>query len=124
MSGLFPQTEEAPELPSINAQLDYLVKEVWRIRQAQAEERAAREFLSYTVADLARLQGCSASLLRNNPWKMPNYGRSDIGRSPAKWLYRTCSDWYSVPEDERRRKWEMMGSRERRKAQGRLFEDE
>ncbi|GHV09433.1 hypothetical protein FACS189485_22020 [Spirochaetia bacterium] len=73
----------------------------------------------YTVKDIAKLQGYSAGNMYQCPWRLPNFGRPDIGDKPGKWLYRTVMDWLKIPEDERREKWDFMNSDERRKAMGR-----
>jgi hypothetical protein len=86
-------------------------------RLARLEELTSMR--TFTVEDLATMQGCADSTLRGNPWKLPNYGRPDIGGHPRRWLAETVRTWYSRPEDERRREWDRMTSKERLQALGR-----
>lgn len=86
-------------------------------RLARLEELTSMR--TFTVEDLATMQGCADSTLRGNPWKLPNFGRPDIGGHPRRWLAETVRSWYSRPEDERRREWDRMTSKERLQALGR-----
>ena len=98
--------------------LGYLIEMVEGIKKDIVELTARIDLKTYTLKEIAVSQGCSVSTLRNKPWKMPNYGRPDIGQHPGRWLYTTITNWYSVPEDERQFKWESMTSKERQRALG------
>jgi hypothetical protein len=98
--------------------LGYLIEMVEGIKKDIVELTSRIDLKTYTLKEIAVSQGCSVSNLRNKPWKMPNYGRPDVGQHPGRWFYLTIMNWYSAPEDERRFKWESMTSRERQKALG------
>ena len=102
------------EYKGIEESLKYLVSEIGNIEKELIEIRTKIDLKTYSLRDIAEGLGCSLYTLRSHPWKIPNYGRPDACISPAKWFYDTVRDWYSVPEDERRFKWESMTSRERR----------
>jgi hypothetical protein len=104
----------------IEDSIAYLVDAVKEIKEELIDLKTRADLKAYTLKDLATGLGYSVQTLRNNPWKIPNYGRPDEGCNPGKWFYNTIKRWYAVPEEERRRKWESMSSRERREAQGRL----
>jgi hypothetical protein len=118
MSDLYPPSEP-PDYPGIEEALRTVYRGVWEIRQELASLKAATSFLTYTVEDIARSLNCSEWTLRKNIWQLPNYGRADIGIHPRRWFHDTVTAWFHIPEDERRRKWEMMTSAERRQAMGR-----
>jgi hypothetical protein len=112
--------EGKPEYNGIENALRYLLSEVYELRRELAETRQAVSLRTYTTPELARLLGVSAHGLSRAPWKLPNYGKPDIGERPGKWLHTTVTMWYAVPEAERRDKWERMSSAERRRTLGRI----
>jgi hypothetical protein len=71
----------------------------------------------FSVKDLADRFKISTATLYTNPWRLPNFGNPDV-TAPNRWWGRTCDAWYSEPEADRRRRWEEMGSEERRRAMG------
>jgi hypothetical protein len=71
----------------------------------------------YSVKDLANRFKISTAALYTNPWRLPNFGNPDV-TGPNRWWRRTCDAWYSEPEADRKRRWEAMGSTERRRAIG------
>jgi hypothetical protein len=71
----------------------------------------------FSVKDLAGRFSVSLSSLYNSPWRLPNFGKADVG-GPNRWWGRTCDAWYSEPEADRKRRWEAMGNDERRRAMG------
>lgn len=71
-----------------------------------------------TVSEIAQKLDVSIATLNRKPWNLPNYGRSNVGEQTRRWLVKTVSDWFSIPEDERRRKWEEMSSSEKRRMLG------
>jgi hypothetical protein len=71
----------------------------------------------FSVKDLADRFSVSLSSLYNSPWRLPNFGKADV-TGPNRWWGRTCDTWYSEPEADRKRRWEAMGSAERRRAMG------
>ena len=103
----------------IEDSLKYLVETVSEIKKELADVKSKVELRTYTLKEIAKGLGYStAQSLRNKPWKMPNFGKPDEGSHPGRWLYKTIVEWYAVPEDERRMKWESMTPRERRQAIG------
>jgi hypothetical protein len=71
----------------------------------------------YSIKDLAELLGMSGSAIRQAPWRRPNFGKPDV-EGPARWWGRTVMAWYREPEADRRRRWDMMGMVDRRRAMG------
>ncbi len=63
-----------------------------------------------TTKELASRWRCSISTLNRDPWKLPNFGRADKGRSPKMWAVSTVDAWEAVPEEEHRRSWELMSA--------------
>jgi hypothetical protein len=114
---IFPD-RQPPEYTGIEDMLKYLARTVWEIREEQAADRSIRDLKTYTLKDLTDAFHSKPGFFKNRPWLIPNYGRPDVGMRPARWFYKTVMDWYNIPEQERREKWEMMGSYERRKAMG------
>jgi hypothetical protein len=112
-----------PEYPGLEKGVATLLADMGELKQLVAEAMMAASLRTFTAKELAQRFGVSYQHLRNNPWTLPNYGRPDIGRNPGQWLFRTALDWYAIPEDERRRRWEAMSSRERRVAMGIVGDD-
>ena len=98
--------------------LKYLIEMVESIKKELVELNTKADLRTYTLKEIAKGFGYSVQTLYNKPWKVPNYGKSDEGASPSKWLYSTIVNWYAIPEDERRFKWESMSAKERRIAMG------
>jgi hypothetical protein len=115
--------EEPPEYPGFEKALPIILRELWEMKRLLAETQMVATLKTYTAAELAALLGVSYMHLRHNPWTLPNYGRPDIGLKPGKWLFTTVMEWYAIPEDERRRRWEAMSSTERRVALGSVEDD-
>ncbi len=70
----------------------------------------------WTVADIATWTGMSETQLRDTaqPWRLPNYGRPDLGEGVRRWKAETVRAWYAIPERERRKAWEGMPAAARR----------
>ena len=95
--------------------LKYLIEMVEGIKKDLVDLKTKADLRSYTLREIASGLGYSVYTLRSKPWKMPHYGRPDEGIHPGKWFYNTIVNWYAIPEEERRGKWESMSSLERRK---------
>ena len=115
--------EDPPEYPGFEKAMPEILRELWKMKRLLVETQMAATLKTYTAADLAKCFGVSYMHLRHNPWTLPNYGRPDIGAKPGKWLFTTVLEWYEIPEDERKRRWEAMRSTERRVAMGSIAED-
>jgi hypothetical protein len=109
---------EPPEYPGFEKAIPEILRELWEMKRLLAETQMTATLKTYSAAELAMCFGVSYMHLRHNPWTLPNYGRPDIGLKPGKWLFTTVLEWYAIPEDERKRRWETMGSHERRVAVG------
>ena len=116
-------SEEPPEYPGFEKAMPAILRELWEMKRLIVETRMTATLKTYSAAELAECFGVSYMHLRHNPWTLPNYGRPDIGIKPGKWLFSTVMEWYAIPEDERRRRWEAMSSTERRVATGALAGD-
>jgi hypothetical protein len=115
--------EEPPEYPGFEKAVSVIYSDLWEMKRLLVEMRMAESLKTYTAAELAACFGVSYQHLRHNPWTLPNYGRPDIGLKPGKWLFATVLEWYAIPEDERKRRWEAMSSLERRIATGSVADD-
>ena len=93
--------------------LKYLIETVEGIKKDIADIKTRIDLRAYTLKEIAEGFGYSVQSLRNKPWKIPNYGKPDVSMYPGKWFYNTIANWYAIPEDERRFKWESMSSSER-----------
>jgi hypothetical protein len=102
----------------IEDSLNFLVETITEIKKEIIDLKTKTDLRAYTLKEIANGIGYSVQTLRNSPWKIPNYGKSDVGISPGRWFYLTIRTWYDIPEDERRIKWESMTSIERRKITG------
>lgn len=71
----------------------------------------------YSIKDLAERFGICTAALYKCPWRLPNFGNPDV-TAPNRWWGKTIDKWYSEPEASRKRRWEGMGSEERRRAMG------
>lgn len=100
--------------------LEYLIEQQERIAAELAEFTSTYALRTVTIDELAEMHGCTAQTMRNCPWKLPRYGRADIGQAPRRWLMSTVRSWYARPEDERRAEWDAMSARERRAVLGRV----
>jgi hypothetical protein len=109
---------EPPEYPGFEKAIPAILRELWEVKQLLAETQMTATLKTYSAAEIAQCFGVSYLHLRHNPWTLPNYGRPDIGMKPGRWLFTTVMEWYEIPEDERRRRWEGMSSQERRVAMG------
>ena len=107
------------EYKGIEESLKYLVETVSRMEKDIIDLKSQVELRVFTLKEIAAWLGFkSEQSLLNKPWMKPNFGRPDVGYHPRRWFYNTVINWYRVPEEERRRNWETMSSRERRKALG------
>ena len=104
------------EYMGIEESLKYLVNSVVEIKNEILELNMKISLKAFTLKEIAAGFGYKPQTLRCNPWKIPNYGKPDEGKNPGKWFYSTIKNWYAIPEDERRKKWEEMSSQERRNA--------
>jgi DNA-binding CsgD family transcriptional regulator len=104
----------------IEDSLDFLVNTITEIKKEIIDLKTRSDLKVYTLKEIAVGLGYSVQTLRNYPWKIPNYGKTDEGSNPGKWFYNTIKSWYDIPENERRSRWESMSSRERREITGRL----
>ena len=68
-----------------------------------------------TLGDIAKRQCVSRTTLYREPWRLPGFGKKPDKESPKGWYLSTYKAWIETPEDERRRRWELMPLRERRK---------
>lgn len=68
-----------------------------------------------TTGEIAKRQGVSRSTFYREPWRLPNYGRKPDQESPKGWFLSAYKAWIDIPEEERRKNWELMSYRERRK---------
>jgi hypothetical protein len=93
--------------------LNYIVTTVEDIKKEIIDIRTRSELQTFTLKDIAEKFGYKIQTFRNQPWKMPNYGRPDVDLHPARWYYNTIQNWYAIPEDDRRLRWESMTSSER-----------
>jgi hypothetical protein len=109
---------EPPEYPGFEKAIPEILRGLWEVKQLLAETQMTATLKTYSAAEIAQCFGVSYLHLRHNPWTLPNYGRPDIGLKPGRWLFTTVMEWYEIPEDERRRRWEAMSSTERRVAMG------
>jgi len=98
--------------------LKYLIETVEGIKKDIADLKTRADLRTYTLKEIADGFGYSVHTLRNRPWKIPNYGKSDTGIHPGRWFFKTIESWYAIPEDERRFKWEKMSDKERKEALG------
>jgi hypothetical protein len=103
---------------NIEESLNFLVKAVTEIRAEILDLKVKSELKAYTLSEIAVGLGYKVQTMRNHPWKIPCYGKPDEGKAPGRWFYKTIRDWYDIPEDERRQKWESMSSVERREKMG------
>jgi hypothetical protein len=71
-----------------------------------------------TTKELAARWRCSPFSLSREPWKLPNFGRADKGRSPKMWAMATVEAWEAVPDEEHRREWELMSADAKREVLG------
>ena len=92
----------------------YLIELAEGMKKDLVDLKARVDLRTYTLKEIADGLGCSVSTIRHKPWRMPNYGKSDVGQHPSRWFYNTIENWYAVPEDERRFKWESMSALEKR----------
>ena len=92
----------------------YIIEMMEGMKKEILDIRARIELQTYTIKDIAKLLGCSVSNVRNNPWKLPNFGKPDVGKHPCRWFYDTIRNWYTVSEDEHRLQWESMSALEKR----------
>jgi hypothetical protein len=107
------------EYKGIEESLKYLVEVTSELRKDITDIKSQIQLRAYTLKEIAAGFGYKTEQsLLNKPWKMPNYGKPDLGYHPRKWLYNTIVNWYSIPEEERRMKWETMSSKERRETLG------
>jgi hypothetical protein len=107
------------EYKGIEESLKYLVEAISELREDIIDIKSELQLKTYSLKDIAVLLGYkSDQSLLNHPWKMPNFGRPDVGHHPRRWFYSTIIKWYAVPEDERRFRWESMTGRERRETLG------
>jgi hypothetical protein len=112
------EDKQYPEYAGIESALKYLLEAVTDIKRETLDIKQRLDMRAYTVKEIAEGLGCSVSNLKSRPWLLPNYGRPDFGSSPGKWFYNSLMNWWAIPEDERRFKWETMSAAERRKRLG------
>jgi len=106
------------EFREIEESIKHLVSKIDKVEEDLIGIRTRMGLETYSLRDIAKGLGCSIYTLQSRPWKIPNYGKPDVDICPAKWFYDTVRNWYSIPENERRYKWESMTASERRKAIG------
>jgi len=106
------------EYKGIEESLKYLIKTVSDIKNDVDTIQAQIKLKTFTLKEIAEMLGCNAQSLRNDKWKMPNFGKADIGMQTRRWFHKTIVDWYSIPESDRKFQWESMSARERREALG------
>ena len=62
--------------------LKYLIEMIEGIQKDVTDLKTMADLKAYTLKEIAEGLGYSVSTMRNNPWKMPNYGRPDEGVHP------------------------------------------
>lgn len=77
---------------------------------------ALYEEATLSISDIASRQGVTVQSLYSFPWKLPNFGVPDHGKSPKRWRLSTYISFMAIPEAERRRIWDTMSLAERKKA--------
>ena len=104
-------------VPAVPAFLDRLEKKIDAMHSEIVSLRADLPVKdTYTITDLSRKLDVAQSSLYAKCWNLPNFGRSDIGGNPRRWLRATVDAWYSIPEADRLARWEAMTEDEKRKA--------
>lgn len=72
--------------------------------------------MTLTLTAIAKRQGCSRTHLRREPWRLPGFGANhDAGDRPWECYLATYKAWMEIPEEQRRKEWDLMAPRERRK---------
>jgi hypothetical protein len=119
-NNLYPESKP-PEFDHEDDAVRWMVKELWEQRREMERLKASLSLQAKSVQDIAHDLGYKqAASLLNKPWNLPNFGKADIEGKTRKWLPKTVEAWFSIPEQERREKWESMNSINRRKAMGRV----
>jgi hypothetical protein len=97
--------EEHTRMMRLLANLEEQVSDLLNINQTLDRE------------DIAKRQGVSLRLIYKDPWRQPNFGRSEFGDHRFKWSRKTYLDWEAHLE-EHRQEWLRMSPAERRIAMG------
>ena len=73
-----------------------------------------------SVPDIAHRRGASQKWLRLEPWRLPNFGKSDEGDGLRRWRRETVRAWYAPTNWEavHRAEWEAMSFAARREILG------
>ena len=85
------------------------------IRQDQTLRYLLDEY-TITLAGIARRQNVSRTQLYREPWRVPNFGGNpDASTSPKEWYLSTYMAWIRTPEEERRKQWDSMSVKDKKK---------
>jgi hypothetical protein len=106
------------QIMGIEDSIFFIVESIKEIKSEIIDLKTKFDLKAFTLKEIAQGLGYNVQTLRNNPWKIPNYGKPDEGKNPGIWFYNTIKSWYNIPENERRLKWESMSSKERREITG------
>jgi hypothetical protein len=107
MNGPDPGADLIGALRYLIGAVDDLRRDVSQLRDASGIPR------TYSVLDLSRRWGISTAALYQDPVKLPNFGRSDVGNGKKRWFHETVEAWEKRPEIERREQWERLTVKER-----------
>ena len=99
-----------PYLSRLESKIDAQAAEIISLRSALPIKE------TMTITDIARKLGVAQSSLYSKCWNLPNFGKPDIGNNPRRWKRSTFESWYSVPEIERRKRWESMTDSQKQRA--------
>ena len=106
----------------LKAQIDFLTAQNKEILENQRilAEAISQNFATKTldIKELAQRYGVHINTLYNNPWRMPNYGRSDFEFGKTRWRLSTVMEWEKKSAKQHEADWANMTVKERKKAQG------
>jgi len=89
-----------------------------RLDSMAADLASLRERESLTIDDLSERYHLSRSSLDRAPWRLPNFGKADTGEFPKRWWLSTVEAWESIPEIDRKSRWELMSAKEKHQVLG------
>jgi hypothetical protein len=75
--------------------------------------------LTISLGDIAKRNRVTRTQLIRAPWKVPGFGKNcDAKKYPWQCYLSTYLAWISVPEEERRKSYEMMDAKSKKKLRG------
>ena len=97
--------------------LNGAVNEHGALLQALAESlRIILGELTLSLAEIARRENLSRSQLDRSPWLISGFGAAcDASKRPWRCYISTYMAWAAIPAEQRRKDWDLMPLRERRK---------